>query len=90
MASTRTIINVGKAEHLHEALEAAEKALGHAVERYRLALGCCTVCGAFFGPGDIGVAMVDEKSRIGFEHETCPEDPLDYGSSYRNDQQIGL
>ena len=79
-----------KVDRLYEALEAAEKALGHAVERYRIALGCCNVCGEFFEPGDVGIAMVDEKSRIGFEHETCPKDPIDYGSSYRNDQQTDL
>ena len=79
-----------KVDRLYEALEIAEKALGHAVERYRAALGCCSVCGEFFVPGDVGIAMVDEKNRIGFEHETCPLNPVDYGSSYRNDQQLDL
>jgi len=90
MASTRTIINVGKADKLNAALNAAESALGHAVERYRLALGCCIECGDHFQVGDAAIAMIDLKNRICFEHETCPENPLDYGSSYRNDQQIGL
>lgn len=81
---------MGKAEDLDNALEAAERALGHAVERYRVALGCCTTCGDFFEPGDIAIAMVDDHSRIGFEHDKCPQDPTDYGSTYRNDQQTGL
>ena len=81
---------MGKAERLQASLEAAESALGHAVERYRLALGCCASCGEFFEPGMLGVATVDERGRIGFEHESCPEDPTDYGSSYRNEQQIDL
>lgn len=81
---------VGRAGEIHDALEAAEEALGHAVERYRLALGCCLSCGDFFAPGMIAVAMVDEKGRIGFEHDNCPEETTDYGSSYRNEQQIGL
>lgn len=75
---------------LHAALDAAESALGHAVERYRLALGCCISCGDFFEPGAVGIAMVDEKGRIGFEHQECPEEPTDYGSSYRNEQQEGF
>lgn len=81
---------MGRAGDIHEALEAAEAALGHVVERYRLALGCCISCGDFFAPGMIAIAMVDEKSRIAFEHETCPEETTDYGSVYRNEQQIGL
>jgi hypothetical protein len=79
---------VSKVKELREALKAAEEALGRVVERYRLALGCCAVCGDHFEMGDIAVASVDARSRICFEHELCPEDPEDYGSSYRNDQQI--
>lgn len=79
-----------RADELHEALAAAEDALGHAVERYRIALGCCTTCGDFFEPGAIAIAMIDEKGRIGFDHDKCPEEPTDYGSSYRNEQQPGL
>ena len=75
---------------LRAALNAAEAALGHAVERYRLALGCCSVCGDHFEIGDIAIAVADAKSRITFEHESCPEETEDYGSSYRNDQQIDL
>jgi len=81
---------VSKVKELHDALKAAETALGHAVERYRLALGCCALCGDHFEVGDIAIATIDTKSRTCFEHESCPEDPEDYGSSYRNDQQIDL
>lgn len=79
-----------KADKLQRALVAAEEALGRAVERYRLALGCCISCGDFFEPGDLAVAMVDAKGRVEFEHEICPEESEDYGSSYRNDQQNSL
>ena len=78
---------MGRADDVHDALAAAEKALGHAVERYRLALGCCISCGDYFEPGAIAVAMVDNLGRIGFEHDECPKEPTDYGSVYRNDQQ---
>ena len=76
-----------KAEALHIALHTAEAALGRAVERYRLALGCCRACGDFFEPGALAVAMVDAKGRTEFEHQFCPDGAEDYGSSYRNEQQ---
>jgi len=69
-------------------LEAAEKALGSAVERYRLALGCCATCGDLFELGDLAVCGVDSKGRIQFEHELCPDDPSNVRDSYRNPQQI--
>jgi len=81
---------VDRAENLHKALAAAEEALGNAVERYRVALGCCTECGDFFESGELGVAIIDEVGRIGFEHESCPADSTDYGSSYRNARHIRL
>ena len=76
-----------RAEELRNALASAERAFGHVVERYRLALSCCAVCGDFFKIGDVAIVMIDVQNRIAFEHETCPEETEDYGSSYRNDQQ---
>lgn len=81
---------MGKADDLYKALAAAEAALGHAVERYRLALGCCNACGDFFELGSIAIVVIDEQSRTCFEHETCPAEPVDYGSSYRNELQSPL
>jgi len=69
-------------------MKAAEEALGNAVEKYRQALGCCAVCGDFFEAGDTAVAMFDSESRIQFEHETCPSNAEDYGTVYRNPQQL--
>jgi len=77
-----------RAKLLHEALEAAEQALGNAVERYRLALGCCAACGDLFEYGGLAVCTVDAKGRIQFEHDECPEEPSNVLDSYRNPQQI--
>lgn len=79
---------MNQATDLRSALKAIEEALGSAVEKYRLALGCCALCGDFFEVGDIAVAMFDYESRIQFEHETCPEQAEDYGTVYRNPQQL--
>ena len=74
---------------MHDALEAAERALGCVVEQYRLALGCCASCGDLFEPGGLAVAMVDVKGRTCFEHEICPEEAVNVRDSYRNPQQNG-
>jgi len=74
---------------MHDALEAAEQTLGRVVEQYRLALGCCVSCGDLFEIGALAIAMTDEKDRICFEHEKCPEEPVNYRDSYQNPQQNG-
>lgn len=74
---------------LHDALEAAEQALGSVVEQYRLALGCCASCGDFFETGSAAIAMVDTKGRTCFEHIACPEEAINVRDSYRNPQQNG-
>jgi len=78
---------VGKAEELNFALEAAERSLGRVVERYRLALGCCALCGDFFELGSLAVVAADAANRVCFEHEECPPDPTNYREAYRNPQQ---
>jgi hypothetical protein len=78
-----------RAEDLRVAMEAAERALGGVVERYRLALGCCACCGDRFELGDIAIAGTDNKGRIQFEHEACPDGAVNLRDSYRNPQQNG-
>jgi len=74
---------MNRAQDLHNALEAAESALGGAVECYRLLLGCCASCGDTFELGELAVAMVDEKGHTCFEHELCPDESSDVRGIYR-------
>jgi|3_EtaG_2_1085321.scaffolds.fasta_scaffold15094_4 hypothetical protein len=80
---------MGRAQQLYDALEAAERVLGDAVNQYRLALGCCATCGDFFEIGTLAIVMVDDKGRTCFEHEECPEEPVNFREDYRNPNQNG-